>query len=598
LAETGAKSCCIVLDPTELILKEAIETSSRRPGLHIDWQVSAEPGWFRALTSRLNQPCYLLPLESLIHPRLIPSLNESLASFGDIHPEASQILGLTPAALRQLGQALPADPGSMTELCEQASRCLPLHEVRRGDLFATIVDRATPRTNIVDLLFATTRKKEDGIVSQHINRKISSAISRPILESWLTPNMMTGVAFLLGLIGVGLATIGGYLATLASCFFYQMHSVVDGCDGELAVIKHQRSPYGAHLDTACDMIINILFPLALGVGLSRQYDNRLFLGLGVAVLALGLANILILVLASRRYSHKKGSLDGLGLKFIETDGTKASFLMTRFKKMLRFFVKRDFYVFLFLVLAFFNLAAGILYLAVTGLTVMLGIIVFIQLKDRKTSLALGLIMSLLALNVHGGEPKSRQVLEDFNNAKTGVFPDSWDARNKRGKKYYLVQEENSQKFLHATVPSDSVHIYKKVDWDVKALPILTWRWRVSALPPEGNEQNPAKNDTAAAVYVTWVNKWKMQFFSLKYIWSTSLVSGTSFRQKDTWVVVVDSGPQNLGQWITHTVDVRADYERLFGQKISDPHAIAILSDSNTTKSTVVADYDDFVASIK
>jgi hypothetical protein len=59
------------------------------------------------------------------------------------------------------------------------------------------------------------------------------------------------------------------------------------------------------------------------------------------------------------------------------------------------------------------------------------------------------------------------------------------------------------------------------------------------------------------------------------------------------VVVVESGDERTGKWITFKRNIVEDYRRLFGDDPpKNPIAILILSDGDSTYSWAEADYDD------
>src|SRR5262249_19453849 len=54
---------------------------------------------------------------------------------------------------------------------------------------------------------------------------------------------------------------------------FQLFSILDGCDGEIARAKYLDSARGAAIDNACDQLGNILFLTSLGIGLYRQHAD-------------------------------------------------------------------------------------------------------------------------------------------------------------------------------------------------------------------------------------------------------------------------------------------------------------------------------------
>ncbi|MBC7131198.1 CDP-alcohol phosphatidyltransferase family protein [Candidatus Bathyarchaeota archaeon] len=90
----------------------------------------------------------------------------------------------------------------------------------------------------------------DGIVSRHINRKLSRPIARFLAKyPSITPNHATIISFAVSLTSAFSfpllhPAIGGILAQLAS--------ILDGVDGDLAVITNRTSAFGGFLDTMLD----------------------------------------------------------------------------------------------------------------------------------------------------------------------------------------------------------------------------------------------------------------------------------------------------------------------------------------------------------
>jgi hypothetical protein len=205
------------------------------------------------------------------------------------------------------------------------------------------------------------------------------------------------------------------------------------------------------------------------------------------------------------------------------------------------------------------------------------------------------------------------VLEDFEkySDKDDIF-NAWLLREdnkKEASDVYKVIVENNNKFLSARSTGSSIQIAKKVKWDIKAFPVLSWKWRAAVLPKDANEDATGKNDSGASIYVIFQRSripflsWEYQPINvIKYVWSTTLPVGkVVYKEKsklgstiyEGYFFVIESGIDNAGKWITEERDVLDDYKKVFGDNPKyDPYLIAILSDSNDTKSTASADYDE------
>jgi phosphatidylglycerophosphate synthase len=127
------------------------------------------------------------------------------------------------------------------------------------------------RREATRLLFEACRKSVDGIVSRHLNRHVSLTLSRWLVDTPVTPNAMTIATFAVGLVATWLVLDASYATTAAAGVLMQLNSILDGCDGELARVRHQGSKLGQWLDTVGDDLSNVLFWTALGFG-ARAID--------------------------------------------------------------------------------------------------------------------------------------------------------------------------------------------------------------------------------------------------------------------------------------------------------------------------------------
>jgi phosphatidylglycerophosphate synthase len=89
----------------------------------------------------------------------------------------------------------------------------------------------------------------DGIVSRHLNRRLSRPVARALVGTPVTPNGVT-----LFTVALALAT-GAMIAAgwnIAGGILIQVVSIVDGVDGELARLKSMSTRFGAVLDAVTD----------------------------------------------------------------------------------------------------------------------------------------------------------------------------------------------------------------------------------------------------------------------------------------------------------------------------------------------------------
>ena len=211
------------------------------------------------------------------------------------------------------------------------------------------------------------------------------------------------------------------------------------------------------------------------------------------------------------------------------------------------------------------------------------------------------------------------LFEDFSSSEIGEFPAGLKWRKgrangdvKKAKKdkvdifRYVIQQEDSNKYLHIRDdyrPGHAVSVIivtKKFNWEIAKHPILSWRWRVNEVPPGADERFTEKNDSAAGVTVVYGTKFPFTPITIKYVWSATLPAGAvAYRpgRGRAHVIVLGSGAENLGEWVTIERNVFDDYVAIFGKKPpKKPKAVAIQSDANRSLGGAAdADYDDFKA---
>ncbi|MDQ6808611.1 MAG: CDP-alcohol phosphatidyltransferase family protein [Verrucomicrobiota bacterium] len=112
-------------------------------------------------------------------------------------------------------------------------------------------------------------KPQDGWVSRNINRPISGRITRWLLKFPITPSAWTWSITPLAIAGALLFSRGEYGCSIAAALLFQLYSIVDGCDGEIARAKDLASEAGRRLDLWCDTVASLLLVLGVGYGLAR-----------------------------------------------------------------------------------------------------------------------------------------------------------------------------------------------------------------------------------------------------------------------------------------------------------------------------------------
>ena len=127
-------------------------------------------------------------------------------------------------------------------------------------------------------------KPNEGFMSRHFERRISLALTRRLCATRITPNAITLVSLTIGLAGAPFFLSAAPRYQLVGALLFLAHSILDGCDGELARLKFLESRWGALLDFGGDNLVHIAVFACMAVGWSLHSGSAwpLLLG-GLAV---------------------------------------------------------------------------------------------------------------------------------------------------------------------------------------------------------------------------------------------------------------------------------------------------------------------------
>ncbi|MEB0135221.1 DUF3047 domain-containing protein [Actimicrobium sp. CCC2.4] len=180
--------------------------------------------------------------------------------------------------------------------------------------------------------------------------------------------------------------------------------------------------------------------------------------------------------------------------------------------------------------------------------------------------------------------------------------------------YTLVRDEG-QTVLKAEADHSMSIMAHTVRIDLKKTPLLRWRWKIAAPVKGADMTKKSGDDYAGRIYVLFdypVEKlsfatraklkigealygMKIPTAAINYLWDNRQPVGTW--QDNTYtdrarMLVVESGSDKAGQWITETRDVAADFRTAFGEEAPDVVVVALATDTDNTGEQATAWYGD------
>jgi len=236
-----------------------------------------------------------------------------------------------------------------------------------------VFDLAGPENagRVEKILFRSLIKDTEGFMSRFLERRISLAISRQLVNTSITPNQITLISILIGLTGAYLIGLREGLLQILGSILFLVHSIVDGCDGEIARLKFMESKIGGILDFWGDNIVHAAVFAAIGIEWWRRTGAVVPLYLSVtAVLGTFLSALLIYV-STMREKASEGPL----YTSVSKSGRRS-----RIVKIADFLSRRDF-IYLVVILAFYQHIDWFLVAAAAGTMVFLIMLVWIRVRD-------------------------------------------------------------------------------------------------------------------------------------------------------------------------------------------------------------------------
>lgn len=239
---------------------------------------------------------------------------------------------------------------------------------------------------------------------------------------------------------------------------------------------------------------------------------------------------------------------------------------------------------------------------------------------RSTRPAL-LLLVLAALLVPAPVGAEAVAAGAFSGARPGgALPKGWQplrfARIERPSDYALVDVDGVV-VVRAESRGGASGLTRSLDLDPATYPVVEWRWRIANLLAGSDVTRKSGDDHPARLYVAfafdprqagWLERMRYEALRLvygeyppkaaiNYIWASHSPKGTVVPNPysdRTWMVVVESGDEHLGEWRRERRDVAADYQRIFGEPAPRVSGVGIMTDTDDTGESAVAWFGDIV----
>ncbi len=189
------------------------------------------------------------------------------------------------------------------------------------------------------------------------------------------------------------------------------------------------------------------------------------------------------------------------------------------------------------------------------------------------------------------------VVEDWAQQAVGAkgIPAGWTTYETVGGRPtydFTVVEDDGRRALRLKSRDEHSTITKEIRVNLRATPILEWRWKAVTLPAGADVRRWETSDLTGHIFVGWPRfPALLRTRLIGYAWDTTAPAQTMQRSRKTGTVtffIVRSGPRELNQWLTERRNVYEDYKQAFGEEPGDPRVVALSIDTNDTHSVAEA----------
>lgn len=230
------------------------------------------------------------------------------------------------------------------------------------------------------------------------------------------------------------------------------------------------------------------------------------------------------------------------------------------------------------------------------------------------------ISFLLFISLVRAENSNEFVIDRFSEkVNANGLPAGWEELKfkKISPTHYSLVKEREKFVLKAESRASASGLLKKVNLNPKEVPILVWRWKVEKVLEKADATKKSGDDYPARIYVAFrydpaqATLWEKTKYgtakkiygsyppkgALNYIWNNRLPEGTVLDNaytNRTKMIVVRSGKEKVGQWVSEERNIYEDYKKLFQTEPPMIEFIAVMSDTDNTGESAVAYFDDIV----
>ena len=160
----------------------------------------------------------------------------------------------------------------------------------------------------------------------------------------------------------------------------------------------------------------------------------------------------------------------------------------------------------------------------------------------------------------------------------------WQRERFSGETIYTIEPFEGAKALHARAVGTASGLYREMEIDLRATPIVTWRWALGQGKAGLDPRQKKGDDYPLRLYfVVKRGLFNLDTIAVQYVWSLSQPAGASWPNPfapSVMQIAIDDATSPHGRMVQHSRNLREDFRQLFGEAIDRIDVIAIMTDAD------------------
>jgi hypothetical protein len=240
------------------------------------------------------------------------------------------------------------------------------------------------------------------------------------------------------------------------------------------------------------------------------------------------------------------------------------------------------------------------------------------MRDGDTAVRAALYAFCVASLAGTAFAQSPPEITRFSSTQAGAAPAGWQhvplSSTKKETEYTTVVDEGVV-VLKATARGSASLMAFRTEFDPRAFPVLSWRWKVIQGIPAAETHTRSREDApvrlmvsfsgdtsklsvfdrAASSFAKSASGQALPYAEIMYVWGGKVAVDsitTSSLTSRIRMIAVAVDDQGIGRWHSYTRNLVDDFRRAFGEEPGRVTAVSLMSDTDNTSSNAEALYGD------